>query len=110
VALCVGVGATTDRWAGARWGLLAAGFAAALPYGATWRLRHPQPGSSVSRRVRVAYLLVTLACAAAGVLIVGLLGGPRRAVAVAVTIVAGLAVATVVNTRYRLSSGTSRNR
>jgi membrane-associated phospholipid phosphatase len=103
-ALCVGVGAASDRWAGVRWGLLAAGFAAVLPYVATWRLRHPQPGAIVSRRVRVAYLLVTLACAVAGVLLVGLLGGPHRVTAVAITIVAGLAVAAAINTRYRLSN------
>jgi hypothetical protein len=65
--------------------------------------------SSVSRRVSVAYLLVTPA-GAAGVLVVGLLGGPRRVVAMAVTIVGGVAVAAVVNTRYRLSSGTTRSR
>lgn len=104
VALCVGVGASADRWAGAGWGLLAAGFAAVVPYVVTWRLRHARPGGLVSRWVRVAYLLVTLACAVAGVLLVGLLGGPRRVVAVAITIVAGLAVAAAINTRYRLSN------
>lgn len=104
VAVCAGVGAATDGWAGAGWGLLAAGFAALLPYAVTWRLRHPAAGAVVSRRTRVAYLLVTLACAVAGVLVVGLLGGPRRVVAVAVTVVAGLAVAAVLNTRRRLSN------
>lgn len=107
VAMCVGVGAsteTTERWAGAGWGLLAAGFAAVLPYAVTWRLRHPREQIGVSRRVRVVYLLVTLACAVAGVLLVGLLGGPHRVVAVAITIVAGLAVAAAINTRYRLSN------
>jgi membrane-associated phospholipid phosphatase len=102
VALCVGVGASTDRWAGAGWGLLAAGFAAVVPYVVTWRLRHARPAGS--RRVRVAYLLVTLCCAVAGVLVVGLLGGPRRVVAVAITIVAGLAVAAAISARYRLSN------
>jgi membrane-associated phospholipid phosphatase len=104
VGVCVGVGAATDRWAGAGWGLLAAGFAALLPYAVTWRLRHPAPDAAVSRRARVAYLLVTLACAVAGVLLVGLLGGPRRVVAVAITVVAGLAVAAALNTRRRLSN------
>lgn len=104
VAVCVGVGAATDRWAGVGWGLMAAGLAALLPYGATWRLRHPRHYRAVSWRVRVAYLLVTLACAASGVLMVGLLGGPRRVVAVAGTIVAGLAVAAALNTRFRVSN------
>lgn len=104
VGVCVGVGAATDRWAGAGWGLLAAGLAALVPYAVTWRLRHPAQGAAVSRGVRVAYLLVMLVCAVAGVLLVGLLGGPRRVVAVAITIVAGLAVAAVVNTQYRLSN------
>jgi len=104
VAVCIGVGAASEGWAGAGWGLLVAGFAAVLPYAVTWRLRHPWPGGSVSRRVRVAYLLVTLACAAAGVLLVSLLGGPHRVVAVAITMVAGLAVAAAVNTRWRVSN------
>jgi hypothetical protein len=103
-ALCVGAGAASDRWAGVGWGLLAAGCAAVLPYAVTWRLRHPQPGVMVSRRVRVAYLLVTLACAIGGVALVGLLGGPHRVVAVAITIVAGVAVAAAINTRSRLSN------
>ncbi len=104
VAVCVGVGAATDRWPGAGWGLLAAGFAALLPYAVTWRLRHPAEDAPASRRTRVAYLLLTLACAVAGVLLVGLLGGPHRVVAVAITIVAGLAAAAAVNTRCRLSN------
>ncbi|NHN55841.1 phosphatase PAP2 family protein [Calidifontibacter sp. DB0510] len=90
--------------AGAGWGLLAAGFAAVLPYVVTWRLRHPREQKPVPRRVRVAYLLVTLGCAVAGVVLVGLLGGPHRVVAVVVTMVAGLAVAAVINTRYRVSN------
>ncbi len=104
VAVCVGVGAATQRWAGAGWGLLAAGFAAVLPYLVTWRLRHPRDQWDVSRRVRVMYLLITLASAVAGVLLVGLLGGPRRVVAVALTIVVGLAVAAVINARCAVSN------
>lgn len=104
VAVCLAVGAVSEGWAGAGWGLLAAGFAAVLPYGVTWRLRHPRQRKAVSRRARVAYLVVTLACAVAGVLLVGLLGGPRRVVAVAITLVAGLTVAAAINARWRLSN------
>lgn len=104
VAVCLAVGAASRGWAGAGWGLLAAGFAAVLPYVVTWRVRHPRQQRPVSRRARVAYLLVTLACAAAGVLLVGLLGGPHRVVAVTITLVAGLAVAAAINTRWRLSN------
>lgn len=104
VAVCLAVGAASRGWAGAGWGLLAAGFAAVLPYVVTWRLRHPRQRRAVSRRARVGYLLVTLACAMAGVVLVGLLGGPHRVVAVAVTLVAGLAVAAAINTRWRLSN------
>lgn len=104
VLLCAGVGMETDRWAGARWGLLAATFAAVVPYVATWRMRHPPDGTQTSARGRVGYLLVTMLSALAGVGLTTLLGAPRRVVAVAVTIVAGLAVAAALNARWRGSN------
>lgn len=104
LALCLGVGAASDGWAGAGWGLLAIAFAAVLPDVLTWRIRHPRGQATVSRRARVGYLSITLACAVAGLVVVGLLGAPRRVVAVAATLVIGLAIAAAVNTRYRLSN------
>jgi membrane-associated phospholipid phosphatase len=104
IALCVGVGASTDRAAGAAWGLLAILFTAVLPYLVTWRARHPGGGSRPSRSVRVRYLAMTLLSAAVGTTMVALAGAPDRVIAVATTILIGLATGALVNARWRASN------
>lgn len=107
VLLCVGVGASTDRLAGAGWGLLAILLAAVLPYIATWRMRHPADGRRPSRKVRVGYLLIALLGAAAGVALTAVLGAPSRIVAVTATILAGLTAAAITNARQPASNHTA---
>jgi membrane-associated phospholipid phosphatase len=104
IAVCVGVGANARGLAGAAWGLLAIVFAAVVPYLLTWRMRHPHGGGLPSNRVRVGYLLIAIACAAAGLVLVASLGAPRRVVVIAITIVVGLLVGAAVNSRWRASN------
>jgi hypothetical protein len=103
-ALSVGVGAKVDGWAGAGWGLLAISFAALVPYVITWRMRYPSSGTKPSRHTRIRYLLITIGCASVGLLLVAKLGAPHYVIAMAVMIIVGLLVGTVINARWGMSN------
>jgi membrane-associated phospholipid phosphatase len=104
VAVCVGVGAASRGASGAGWGLLAIFFGAVLPYVLTWRMRHPADGGLPSPRTRLRYLMITVLCAAIGLALVGFLGAPRRVVVIAATVVIGVLIGALVNTRWRASN------
>ena len=107
LCLVVGVRSAASPLRGMGWGLVAAGFAAVLPYIATWRVRHPRDGAPPTRSARIKYLAFTLAAACLGLALLAMLGAPHDLVAVAATIVIGVLVAGVLNRRWRLSNHVS---
>lgn len=108
-ALLVFVGwrAADDPLAGAGWGLFAAFFAAALPFGLTYRLRSNRPPGGHANRRRVAYLAVALTSAATGIALMTWLGAPPAVTAATVTMMIGLLASLLVNTQWAISNHTA---
>jgi hypothetical protein len=103
-ALC-GAGALhTSALAGIGWGLLAMVFAAIVPYLVTWRLRHPADGSRPTGRDRASYMGLAVLTAAAGIVVLRILGSPDAVVDVTVAIMICLAVVAVTNALWHWSN------
>jgi len=92
---------------GVGWGMLAAFFAAGLPFAITRRLRADRPGGGHASRRRVAYLAIALASATAGIALLTLLGAPSLVVVATVTMMVGLLAALLVNTKWAISNHTA---
>ena len=109
VALLAFVGwrAAPHPLAGVGWGMLAAFFAAGLPFAITHRLRANRPGGGHASWRRVAYLAIALASAAAGIALLVLLGAPSLVTAATVTMMVGLLSSLLINTRWAISNHTA---
>lgn len=91
---------------GLAWGLLAALLVGVAPY--AWILYSVSRGRFTSRHIpdraqRLLPLAVAAGWAAAGVALLGLLGAPRQLVALVIAMLAGLAVTTIITTRWKIS-------
>ncbi len=93
--------------AGVGWGMLAAFFAAGLPFAITHRLRANRPGGGHASWRRVAYLAIALASATAGIALLTGLGAPSLVIAATVTMMVGLLSSLVVNARWAISNHTA---
>jgi membrane-associated phospholipid phosphatase len=103
----VGWRSASHPLAGVGWGVLAACFAAVLPYGITHRLRAHRPNGGHASWHRVAYLAVALASAATGITLLRVLGAPPRVTAATETMVVGLLASLLVNTKWAISNHTA---
>lgn len=103
----VGWHSSANPYVGAAWGLFAAFFAAGLPFAITHRLRTDRPEGGHSHKRRVAYLAIALVCAATGITIMILFGAPPHVAAATVTMMVGLLVSLLINTRWSISNHTS---
>lgn len=95
---------------GLAWGLLAALLVGVAPY--AWILYSVKRGRFVSRHIpdraqRILPLAVAAAWAAAGVVLLALLGAPRELVALVIAMLAGLAITGIITTRWKVSLHTA---
>jgi len=109
VALLAFIGwrSATRPLAGVGWGMLAAFFAAGLPFAITHRLRANRPDGGHASWRRVAYLAVALASATTGIMLLTLLGAPSRVTAATATMMVGLLASLLVNTKWAISNHTA---
>jgi membrane-associated phospholipid phosphatase len=92
---------------GVGWGLLAAFFAAGLPFVITRTLRANRPDGGHASWRRVAYLAVALASATTGIVLLTVLGSPSRVTAATATMMIGLLASLLVNTKWAISNHTA---
>lgn len=92
---------------GVGWGVLAAFFAAGLPFAITRRLRANRPSGGHASWQRVAYLAIALASATVGIALLILFRAPSLVTAATVTMMVGLLAALLVNTRWAISNHTA---
>lgn len=95
---------------GLAWGMLAALLVGVAPH--AWILYSVSRGRFVSRHIpdraqRIRPLAFAGGWAAAGVILLGLLGAPRDLVALVIAMLAGLAVTGIITTRWKVSLHTA---